>query len=130
MMLELQRILKEPEYTIGVFRWNGSPLCYCIEDAIRAEKVYGKTAIPAGIYEIRLTMSARFKRVLPELFNVPNYTGIRIHTGNTAANTEGCLLPGMVAAIGAVRESKIAFDLLLPKIETALKQAPLHIRIH
>ena len=70
-----------------------------------AIKIAGKTAIPAGTYLVKKTMSPRFKKVLPEILNVPNYTGVRIHAGNTAADTEGCLLLGFNHAKGAVLDS-------------------------
>src|SRR5262245_21836096 len=74
--------------------------CLTLEDEIRersgvpvsAWKVPGQTAIPAGRYSMRLTMSARFGRVLPLLLNVPGFSGIRIHTGNVIDDTDGCIL--------------------------------------
>lgn len=71
-------------------------LCYTLEDIVRDEKVRGKTAIPSGTYPLRISRSIRFKRDLPEVMNVPNYAGVRIHGGNTHENTEGCPLVGVV----------------------------------
>ena len=71
-------------------------LCYTLEDIVRDEKVHGRTAIPAGTYPLRISRSFRFKRDLPEVMNVPNYSGVRIHGGNTHENTEGCPLVGTV----------------------------------
>jgi hypothetical protein len=69
---------------------------YALEDVVRPKgvKIDGQTAIPAGEYKISLTMSNRFKKILPLLANVPNFSGIRIHGGNTSENTEGCILVG------------------------------------
>lgn len=71
-------------------------LCYTLEDVVRDEKIHGRTAIPAGIYPLRISRSVRFKRDLPEVMSVPNYSGVRIHGGNTHENTEGCPLVGTV----------------------------------
>lgn len=68
-------------------------MCDTLEDRVRpeGEKVYGKTAIPEGAYEMVLSYSPRFKKILPEILNVPNFTGIRIHSLNKAEESEGCI---------------------------------------
>lgn len=70
---------------------------YGIEDKVRPRgvKIPGKTAIPSGVYDMIVSMSPRFKRLLPEILKVPNFTGIRIHRGNSAADSSGCLIVGM-----------------------------------
>jgi len=71
-------------------------LAYTLEDVVRSgPKVHGHTAIPAGTYDLRLSLSNRFKKELPEVLQVPNFTGVRMHGGNTHENTEGCPLIGM-----------------------------------
>lgn len=85
-------------------------------------KVYGQTAIPFGRYEIKRTHSPKFKKVLPELLNVPGFTGIRVHPGNTIEDTLGCLLPGTYYSGGKVVESTpvfLKFDGLLQAAEEA-----------
>lgn len=68
--------------------------CHTLEDEKRKDglKVYGETAIPAGIYNVKLTMSNRFKRLMPLLLDVEGFKGIRIHGGNTSKDTHGCPL--------------------------------------
>lgn len=93
MKLTLNRILLGKEATIGELLVNNEYQCDTLEDRVRpdGEKVYGKTAIPAGTYEVKLTHSPRFKKILPEILNVPNFTGIRIHSLNRAEESEGCI---------------------------------------
>ena len=103
--------------------------CYTVEDTDRrmeddlTVKVNGKTAIPRGRYELVLSMSNRFKKVLPEILNVPGFAGIRIHSGNSSVDTEGCIILGSVNDkldddwIGG---SKIALTQFMAKLETAI----------
>ena len=83
-------------------------------------KVHGQTAIPTGRYEVRMTYSPRFKRQLPLLVDVPAYEGVRIHSGNTAADTEGCILVGENTERGKVLNSRYWLGLLLDKMNEAL----------
>ena len=91
----IRRELHE-DRTIGDLYIDGHLFCQTLEDTVRTgEKVPGKTAIPTGAYELRMTYSRRFKQVMPQIMNVPNFDGIRIHSGNTPEHTEGCLLVGV-----------------------------------
>lgn len=105
--------------------------CYTLEDAVRdynkdgdlldykEEKVYGETAIPFGSYEGQITYSPAFEQRLPLIKNVPHFTGIRIHAGNTKADTKGCPLVGLETNhLGAVWKSRSALSLLLLKIKS------------
>ena len=123
MELSLIRDIFAPQRTLGVLYVDGIKECYICEDMVRknGEKVYGKTAIPEGRYEIKITMSNRFKRELPILLNVPNFEGIRIHSGNHEGHTEGCLLPGKTRNASGVFSSVIATNNLILKIRTALQ---------
>ena len=93
MELKLNRIFLGSSATIGELLVNDKHLCDTLEDRVRpeGEKVYGKTAIPEGTYEVKLTHSPRFKKILPEILNVPNFSGIRIHCLNKAEESEGCI---------------------------------------
>lgn len=122
MRLTLERKWLTEETTIGSLYVNGQFECYVLEDRYRPPpepKVYGKTAIPCGEYVVKITPSPRFKRDLPLLIGVPGFEGVRIHPGNTAADTEGCLLPGLRRGRDEVRESKLAFDALFEKLSLA-----------
>ena len=122
MELKLQRKWLTDQSTIGELTIDGKFAGYVLEDVVRAEKIYGKTAIPAGRYRITLTPSARFKRVLPLVNDVPNYAGIRIHPGNTAADTEGCLLPGMARGENLVTQSRVAFNAIFKQMQQAKEE--------
>ncbi len=79
---------------IGDLFVDGVFFCHTLEDEKRADglKVYGETAIPSGIYNVKLTMSNRFKRLMPLLLDVEGFSGVRIHGGNTSKDTHGCPL--------------------------------------
>lgn len=123
MELKLNRIFLGSSATIGELLINDKHLCDTLEDRVRpeGEKVYGKTAIPEGTYEVKLTHSPRFKKILPEILNVPNFSGIRIHTGNSSKDTEGCIIVGTWDGEKEdwVGNSRIAFDELMALLEEA-----------
>lgn len=123
MELKLNRIFLGSSATIGELYIDKKYIADTLEDRVRpeGEKVYGKTAIPEGTYEVKLTYSPRFKKILPEILNVPNFSGIRIHTGNSSKDTEGCILVGTWDGEKEnwVGSSKIAFDELMTLLEEA-----------
>lgn len=128
MKLTVQRRWKQASCTIGVLLVNDSPECYSLEDQVRevpgqpvaSWKVFGKTAIPGGIYRVRISHSPHFGRDLPELMDVPGFEGVRIHPGNVAADTEGCILVGMDKGTDSIGRSRLAFDALFPKLQAAI----------
>lgn len=115
--------------TIGELDLGSGRFCYTLEDAIREQagvqvaawKVPGETAIPAGRYKLAITESARFKRPLPLLLGVPGFSGVRIHPGNTSADTEGCILVGEAVSGASVVRSRVAFDELFARLQRALR---------
>lgn len=131
MKLELIRDTFTETSTTGRLLIDGKFFCFVLEDVVRADgapKVHGKTAIPFGTYRIVITQSARFKRLLPLLVDVPNFSGIRIHPGNTSADTEGCLLPGETRGPNAVYSSRKAFDKLFKRLQQARDAVTIEIR--
>ena len=130
--LRVERKWKKEDYTIGNLYINDVFFSNILEDTVRGLrqdmtpeeiqkiKIHGQTAIPSGRYEIRVTLSARFRRKLPVLLNVPGYAGVRIHPGNTDANTEGCLLPGKNDRVGQVSNSRATMAILQKRIEETI----------
>lgn len=128
MQIIVNRLYRRPNYTIGKLYIDGSYYCDTLEDVVRdiqpdgAGKIYGKTAIPAGTYRVQMTYSPKFKRKLPLLMDVPHFTGVRIHAGNTAADTEGCVLVGRNRAVGMVLDSRKTENELTKKITAAIER--------
>lgn len=119
-----------PNYTIGKLYIDGVYFCDTLEDPNRDQnkngvfdnneiKVFGDTCIPVGTYNIVLTLSPKFKRILPRLENVNNFAGVLIHAGNTKKDTEGCILVGINSEIGKVTNSKYYEKLLVDKLNEA-----------
>jgi hypothetical protein len=96
-------------------------LSFILEDVVREEKIKNETAIPYGQYKVVITHSPRFRRNLPLLLDVPNYSGVRIHPGNKDTDTQGCLLPGTRKGTDYVFESKKAFEKIYEKIYKTIK---------
>jgi len=131
MELYLKREVFTDTSTIGSLSIDGQFECYILEDKDRglkdtmplveivAHKIYGKTAIPYGRYEVDWTLSQRFKIMMPILLNVKGYDGIRIHKGNTEIDSLGCLLCGRKRANNMISESTFATNQLYTKIQTA-----------
>jgi hypothetical protein len=129
MNLKVVRKTFTEQSTVGELSVNGKFECFTLEDKVRAVKIHGATAIPEGIYEVAITFSEKFQKQLPLLLKVPNYEGVRIHSGNTAADTEGCILVGSSKGPDFVGNSRAAFKALFPKIEAALKKEKVFIQI-
>ncbi len=125
MKLKLTRAVYSAESTIGALSIDGKPQCDTLEDVARPPgeaKVFGKTAIPSGVYQVVVTHSPHFGRDLPLLLNVPGFEGVRIHPGNTAADTEGCILLGKAGKTpDFISDSRKAFDAFYPQLEAAVK---------
>lgn len=133
MEILLRRTARKSDYTIGKVYINGSYFCDSLEDKdrglaqgmplseIKSKKVYGKTAIPAGAYNVSWNYSNRFKRMMPLIEDVPGFSGVRIHSGNTHSDTEGCVLLGQNKQVGKVLNSKATISKFYPLVEKAYK---------
>lgn len=140
MKLTLKRIALKATYTIGKLYVNGTYFCDTLEDVVRDTnrngkfdngevKIAGETAIPYGTYSVTLNVqSPKFSKksayafcngYLPRLLNVPNFDGILIHIGNTAQDTQGCILVGRNTTVGRVNDSTVTFKGLYGKLKTA-----------
>jgi hypothetical protein len=119
--LEL-KIHREPnlECTPGMFYINDEFFAYSLEDPERGFKIKGDTAIPKGRYRVILSMSARFKKVLPLLLNVPGYSGVRIHGGNTKKDTLGCPLIGKFRTGNRIYSCAPMVNSLILRMEKAI----------
>lgn len=122
MKLLLQRKRSNSQCTIGELYVDGQWECFTLEDIVRARKIKGKTAIPAGTYKIELTMSPHFKRILPLLEDVKNFSGVRIHSGNVATDSNGCILVGTAIGANSLSHSRDAFGVLFNKMEYAISK--------
>lgn len=128
MNLTLRRLWQHPTCCQGVLDIDGAAFCFCLEDVIREVagvevskwKVPGVTAIPSGTYPLVIDWSNRFARPMPHLMNVDGFTGVRIHIGNTSADTEGCILVGQTREDDTtLGHSHAAFNELMSKLEEA-----------
>lgn len=146
MILTLVRNIPEStkDYTIGELYVQEEDkltqtykVCDTLEDAFRLlpkacpntpkgssceckEKVYGKTCIPNGTYTVVLSYSNRFKRILPELLNVPHFLGIRMHAGNSSKDSSGCVLLGTKSKGDWVTASRVAFNKVYKLLQEAV----------
>ncbi len=140
MKLTLKRIALRPTYTIGKLYIDDAYFCDTLEDTVRdtnksgkfdngEQKIKGKTAIPYGTYEIKWTYSPRFKKYTPQLMNVPSFEGIRVHAGNTSADTEGCLILGENKQVGKVLNSRATINKFYQIIKEACSNGKVTIEI-
>ncbi len=122
-LLELKRDTYTLSSTVGKLYLDGKFFGHTLEDVSRGEniKIYGETAIPTGIYHVKLSISHRFKRIMPMIYTEANgyelinkgisFKGIRIHGGNRSKDSHGCIL---------LAKNKINDDLIQGSLEDEL----------
>ena len=128
-IVKLERLISTSEFTLGKFDFQGIRYYTC-EDAIRLKKIPKITCIPEGKYQVVITFSNRFKRKMPLLLDVPNFTGIRIHSGNYANDTEGCILIGHRLLTNGVADSREAYDEFFRHLKKLLETEEVWLDIH
>lgn len=121
MLLDLERRWLTAKSTIGQLCVEGELFAWTLEDRYPTPyvKVPKETCIPCGRYEIVITHSQRFGCDMPLLLNVPGFSGVRIHPGNTAADTEGCILLGRTRGPDVVNDSRVAYGPVFRSLQAA-----------
>ncbi len=125
MELRVNRFKYGEKSTLGRFFVNEATECYCLEDVRRADgvKVQGATCIPAGTYKVIIDFSNRFQKDMPHVLDVKGFTGIRIHSGNTDSDTDGCILLGTkIENDDFISGSHDAFNAFFPRLKMALNE--------
>lgn len=135
MTIRIDRKWKKAEYTISKVYINGRYFgCNALEDTDRGllqtmqitelqrKKIKGKTAIPRGYYDVRITYSPKYKRMMPLVVDVPAFSGIRLHSLNKPEDSEGCIGFGKNDKVGWISDSRYWTDKIYRLIETALNK--------
>ena len=138
MNLDLLRDRVADEFTLGLFSVDGEAWGFTCEDTDRQlekdldhvseHKIYGKTAIPRGRYRVTVSFSPHFGRILPEVHDVPGFSGVRIHGGNTAADSLGCVLLGRRRTSNGCMDCQPVVDRLIAAIRDTTEDVYLEIR--
>ena len=123
LVIHVRRQWYSDKSTVGLLTCDDFS-CFTLEDTVRRNgiKIFGKTAIPSGKYEVIVNYSNHFEKLLPLLLKVPNYGGVRIHSGNRPKDTEGCILVGKnykEDTPNIITESRLAFNELFDRIKDA-----------
>lgn len=128
-ILKLIRDTYTDKSTIGRLYINDKFFCDTLEDTCRdlnkdgdlndsgESKIHSKTAIPSGTYKMIINMSNRFKKLMPLLIDVKDYSGVRLHSGNSDVDTEGCILVGLTRSKDFIGQSRNAFTKLMTELD-------------
>lgn len=140
MRVTVLRIANRDTYCISRLYIDGERFCDVLEDVDRGlddsmseeeilkKKVKGKTAIPTGVYPLKITYSPKYKRMMPLVENVKGYSGIRLHSGNRPEDTEGCLLVGENKVVGQVINSRATYNKLFKILSETKERIIIEIR--
>jgi hypothetical protein len=129
MELRLKREPSTALSTPGKLYIDGLQFCHTLEDPVRPVKIAGVTAIPAGRYRIGLAISPKRQILVPWILNVPNYETVQIHFGNTARDTEGCVLVGLLRGTDCIFRSRDAFKALMAQLQKGMNGNEVWIEI-
>lgn len=143
MKLKLIRKYRKQDYTIGKLYIDGAYFCDTLEDYDRLYfggiKVAGKTAIPIGKYKVVLNVqSPKYAKreywrkynngFMPRLQNVPYFSGILIHPGNTASDSDGCILVGRNTQVGMITDSIVTFKRLYELMKKSKEEITIEVK--
>jgi hypothetical protein len=132
MIIKVQRLFNNDIYTGGAIYIDGVMKGYTLEDPFRLDKIKGITRIPAGVFQMALrtegTMNIRYKekfkfhKGMLYIKNIPNFEYVYIHIGNTAKDTSGCILVGLVAEFccNSIQKSELCYKSIYPMIAKAI----------
>lgn len=144
MILQVNRVKEGKHSTLSEIYLAGRLIAYGLEDSVREHKIPSQTAIPAGGYKLGLNqhgaMNSRYKRDYPnlhrgmlEIKQIPNYSYVYIHKGNTHIHTAGCLLVGnsfvFVDGDYELRHSAKAYKMLYTLLLEAIQKGEVKIHI-
>ena len=143
MLIEVKRIYKKEDYTIGKMYIDVEYFCDTLEDTdrglkqeyslaeLKEMKEYGKTAIPTGEYIVTITYSNRFKKMMPLINDVPAFSGVRMHPLNTSKETDGCIGVGICDDPNKdwIRDSRKNYNELMRILEYRLDTMHEEVRI-
>lgn len=124
MNLYIKRDVRGLKFTLGSLLVDGKHFGFTCEDADRrlengGVKIPHETCIPTGTYKVIVSYSHRFKKPMPEVLSVPQFTGIRFHGGNDNTDTDGCILLGSMRTSDGVANCKVVNDRLITMLEMA-----------
>ena len=128
MILKIYRDTFTEDSTIGDLSVDGNFFCYTLEDYDRrlengGKKVYGKTCIPRGTYDVVIDFSPKYNKEMPHVLSVPGFEGVRIHAGNMAKDSEGCILVGSTKSKDFIGNSTATFNKLMTLMDEAYAKA-------